>query len=120
MEALQAKKVERCRIMLLFPEHEVYRAYQQGKRHQVIPAEWFFQKKYCEEREYGKGDNFLDGFELKAAPAFHIAKSVGRYHEAVFKEGDAPAEEDYFPEGGFGMFEVPVPGERHEGVGDDQ
>ena len=60
----------------------------------------------------------------KGPPELGRTDAVGRDLEAVFEEGDAPTQEDdgHGPETFEPRFEgdMPVPGQRHEGVGDDE
>ena len=55
-----------------------------------------------------------------------ISDAVGRYLKAIFEESNAPADEDDHPDAGmlkpfhFPELQVPVPGQRHEGVGEGQ
>jgi hypothetical protein len=95
----------------LFFEHEVNGAQDEGKRHQVVPSDWFFQ---VEDGKHGECDDFLDGFELESGEAFLFPQAVRRDLEAVLEESDSPADEDDFPESDVGEFEVTIPGEGHE------
>ena len=63
-----------------------------------------------------EGDDFLNHLELHGSEAA-VADAVGRYLEAVFEEGDAPAHDDDLPQRLILKLQVPVPGNRHENVG---
>jgi hypothetical protein len=108
------------RISPLLFEHEINGSHNEGEGYKIIPAERLFQIKDGKEAEYGEGHYFLDGFQLKAAKAGLFSETVGRYHKAVFEEGDTPADEDYFPDGYVLIFQVSVPGEGHECVGNEE
>ena len=80
-----------------------------------------------EQREDRERDHFLDDFQLpdRERPAeLRRPDAVGRNLEAVFEQGDAPAEQydsqhaEAF-ELGFEC-DVAVPGERHEDVRNDE
>jgi hypothetical protein len=107
-------------VPLLFFKHKIYCPDKEEKGYQVVPAEWFFQKGNRENAEYGEGNDFLYGFQLEAAESFLGAITVGRHHKAVFKESDAPADKDHFPERYVLMFEMAIPGKGHKGVGNGE
>ena len=64
-------------------------------------------------------DDLLDHLELDGREA-RRADAVGGHLEAVFEEGDAPADEDDLPQGVLAVFQVAVPGKGHEDVGEDE
>ena len=112
----------------LFPEDEVDRQYQAEETCEVVPAQGVgFHEDQCEEREYGKRYDLLYHFKFpdgERASELRGADAVGGDLEAVFEQGDAPAEQydsqhaEAF-ELGFEC-DVAVPGERHEGVRYDE
>lgn len=112
----------------LFPEDEVDRQYQAEETCEVVPAQGVrLHENQREQREDRERDHFLDDFQLpdRERPAeLRRPDAVGRNLEAVFEQGDAPAEEhdDHQSEAFEFGFEgdMPVPGQRHEGVGDDE
>lgn len=82
-----------------------------------------------EDYEYGEGDHLLDHLELQQGEATTVpieADAVGRYLEAIFEEGDEPADQDHTDQGQLaepavlGQLQVAVPCKRHKDVGDDQ
>lgn len=103
-------------IALLF-EHKIYGADEEEKGHEIIPAQGFFQEGNREDAENSQGNYFLDGFQLKPAEAFLHTIAIGWYHKTVLKKGNAPADQDDLPERYILMFQVPIPGESHKGVG---
>lgn len=46
--------------------------------------------------------------------------AIGRHHEAIFEEGDAPAQQDGFPEGQAFFFQEAIPGKGHEYIRQEQ
>lgn len=70
--------------------------------------------------EYNEGDDLLGHFKLKAVEPIGEAPAVGRHHEAVFEKGYAPAHEDGLPKGEVLLFEVTIPGDGHEYIGQQQ
>jgi len=74
-----------------------------------------------EGNEDGEGDDFLEDFELAEGEAAGVADAVGGDLQEVFEEGDAPTDEGGDDPGlGREVFEVGIPGERHEDVGADE
>jgi len=80
-------------------------------------------------RKDGKGDNFLDYFELEKAEGAAVkavSYAVCRYGKAVLEKRYSPREQDYHyqrpPVGYFHLaqLEVPIPGESHKDVGHHQ
>src|ERR1700738_18072 len=63
--------------------------------------------------------HFLDGLELSSRKLVR-ANAICRNLEAVFEEGDAPTCEDDFPQCFAAVFEMAIPGKRHEDVRDGQ
>lgn len=78
-----------------------------------------------EDGENGQREELLDHFQLpevERSAVFNESDAVGRYHEAVLNQCDAPAEEDYqrerqLAEPGCALqFQMTVPRERHKYV----
>src|SRR5215475_14228821 len=83
---------------------------------QVVP---FHGLAEVENRKHGKDgqrDDFLNGFQLRGVE-FVRAEAAGWNLEAIFKESDAPTGNHDLPECNVAVFQVPVPGEGHEDVG---
>ena len=82
------------------------------------------QREDGEDRERYDLLNHLQFPDRERASELGRSDAVGRDLEAVFEQGDAPAEEhdDHQSEAFEFGFEgdMPVPGQRHEGVGDDE
>ena len=85
----------------------------------MIPAQMRAEVKGGKDAEDRQRDDLLNHFELDHAEAA-VAKAVGWNLEAILKEGDAPADEDDLPEGVLTEFQVAVPGNGHEDVGEDE
>jgi hypothetical protein len=109
---------------LLFSHSPLFKDYGDGgddhdESYGVIPADGLLQ---VEHREHGKDqqrDYFLDGLELRGAELVG-ADAVGRDLEAIFEEGDHPADDNYLEQRHLAVFQVAVPGEGHEDVGDGE
>ena len=96
----------------------------------MVPVELLAaEEHHSEQGEDHQGDYLLENFELhegERASVAHEAHSVGRHLEGVFGEGNSPREDDYEPQGLVGAdarsleLEVPIPGESHENIGDDE
>jgi hypothetical protein len=85
----------------------------------VVPAQMLAEIDQCEDGEDAEGDDLLDHFELdrREVPG---TDPVRRNLQAVFKESDAPADQDDLPERVLAVFQVAVPGNGHEDVGEDE
>ena len=79
-------------------ENEINGGHQTAEGHHVVPMERFS----AEERrdDYGEDNqrhhflNHLKLYERKRTTVVNEADAVGRYLAAIFKEGDAPREQD--------------------------
>jgi len=96
-------------------EHEEGSADEAAEGHGVIPVEPFTEIVDGEDSEDAESDDLLDDFELGGRESAG-ADAVGGNLQAVFEEGDAPADEDNFPECDLFVLEVSVPGDGHEDV----
>lgn len=85
----------------------------------VVPAQVLAEVESDEDAEDHQGDDLLDDFELDGREAIG-AKAVGGYLKAVFKQCDAPTDENDLPQGFVTEPEVAVPGEGHKDVGKDE
>src|SRR4051812_27904030 len=82
----------------------------------IVPAQLFTKHGHGENGEDDQGDDFLDDLELKAGE-LSIPPPVRRDLRAVFKEGDAPRNEDDEEQRfACSIFEMAIPGEGHEDV----
>lgn len=87
------------------------------------------EKHHCEHGEYHKRDCLLHHLELHESEwsaVAHKTDAVGGHLTEVFKEGDAPREENddqqgpVFADAGGLEPQVTVPSEGHEDVGEDE
>ena len=90
-----------------------------GEAGGVVPTKLFAKISDGKDSEDCKGDDFLNCFELSGVE-FVGTDAIGGNLKAVFEKGDAPAGEDDFPQRFATVFEVTVPGEGHEDVGDGE
>lgn len=115
---------------LLFPlffKHEKNRQHQAGEAGQVVPFESFgLEQGKGKNGEYRQGDDFLNDLqfhEWERSAIQSVADAVGRHHEAVFEEGDAPTDDDNGKQSEvlrhlhFLELQVAIPSKGHEGVG---
>ncbi len=72
-----------------------------------------------EDSEDRQRNDLLDDFELEKGE-LAVADAVGWDLEAVFEEGDEPADDDDGQQRGVAVLEVAVPGDGHEDVGADE
>src|ERR1039458_8918545 len=85
----------------------------------VVPAQMLAEVEEGEDSEDDQRNDLLDDLELDGRKAVG-AHAVGRHLEAVFEEGDAPADQDDLPKRFLAEFQVAIPGEGHEDVGEDE
>ncbi len=90
----------------------------------MIPAQGFGFKEYqCKDHKNTDRNHFLNDLKLKhvEGPSGGVASYfIGRHHQRVFQQGNAPADKDRGDEANVLEFEMPVPGNRHKGVGGNQ
>ena len=96
-------------------EHEEGSSDEAAEGYGVVPVELFAEVIDGEDSEDAQGDDLLDDFKLGGREGGGT-DAVGGDLQAVLEEGDAPADEDDFPECDVFMLEVSVPGHRHEDV----
>lgn len=107
---------------------KINRQYQEYETYKVIPLQRFvFEQQECKNRKDQQRDNFLNYFQLhqsEGTAVLAVADAVGRYHETIFHESDEPTGEDEAEQARFLEkfqvleFQVAVPGECHEDVGE--
>jgi len=95
------------------------RATQEEKRHHMIPLQRFAQISHREDRKDQKGDDLLHGLELRRRIDL-MADAVGGHGKAIFQKGNAPTDGDHPQQGSCGEFQLAVPRERHEDVGETE
>src|SRR5580704_14233863 len=90
------------------------------KRHDIIPREFFFQKRDREDYKDDQGHHLLDDLELKARE-LAIADAICWHREAVFEQRNRPRDKDRLPKRpGVAVFQMPIPSEGHEAVRTNQ
>ena len=112
----------------------------EGKKHSendkdesddVVPAESLgLENGNHDDGKHGQRDGFLYDFQLnkvERTSVLHGTDAIGWNHEGIFKQGNAPwhqDDENERPILGTGdnlkQFELPVPSEGHENIGDDK
>jgi len=100
-------------------EHEECTGADERKADGVIPAKRFFEVKRRKSREYKKCDHLLHRLELGNG-VNGAAVTVGRDHQAIFEEGNAPTCQDSPGQRRLAGTQMPVPGVRHEQIGAEQ
>ena len=114
-----------------FQEHEIDRQYQADECRQMVPVQRLsLEQQRREQREDGERHHLLNHLELhqrKGAAIPHEPDAVGGYLAHVFQKGDGPAEDHHPDEGQRGkpadllaQFQVPIPGDGHKDVGDNE
>ena len=96
----------------------------------VIPVELLtLEQEHGDDGEYGQRDHLLDDLKLEQTERAAVtleSDTVGRNHEAIFGQGDAPREQDDGIQGpvaghaGLLEAQMAVPGQGHEDVGYNQ
>jgi|SRR5580700_5336319 hypothetical protein len=85
----------------------------------IVPTEGLAQIGDGKNREDGKRNDFLNGFELSAVELIG-ADPVRGHLETILEKGDAPTGDNHFPERSVAKFQVAVPGEGHKDVGNGE
>jgi len=98
---------------------EENRSYEEECGNGVVPAQMLAEVEGDKDSENYQRDDFLDHLQLHGAETVS-AEAVGRHLEAVLEEGNAPTDEDDFPQRFVTEAQVSVPGKGHEDVGDGE
>ena len=85
----------------------------------MIPAQLGAEVESRKSTEDRQRNDLLDDFKLHDREAA-VSKSVGGHLEAVFEEGDAPADQYDLPQRLAFIFQMAIPGAGHEDVGEDE
>jgi len=85
----------------------------------VVPSQLRAEVERCEDTEDYEGNDFLDDFKLDRGKAA-ITESICGHLEAVLEKGNGPTYEDDFPKRLRFKFQMTVPGNGHEDVGEDE
>ena len=111
-------------------EHEIDRHDQADAGGEVVPVELLtLENQGGEKDEDHEGDDLLNDFQLhegKGTAVLLKTDAVGGHLGAIFEESDAPGEKDDADEGPVGghfhllELEMPIPGKRHEHIGEKQ
>src|SRR5580658_4357652 len=81
----------------------------------MIPAQVRTEIVSGEDAEDRERDDLLNHFELHGSETA-VAEAVGGHLKAILKEGDTPADQNHLPKRLLPVFQVTVPGKRHENV----
>ena len=116
--------------LLRLSKHKINSGNEAEEGSDVVPVEGFaLETKGHDDGEYYQGDDFLQNFELnqgEGAAVVQKADAIGGHLTHIFKQSDAPREEDDGNEGPmatdacFLQLQVAVPGKGHEDVGQDE
>ena len=101
------------------PEDEERPGRDQGEADGVVHRDPLAQIEDQEGGEDGEGDHLLHRLQL-GGRIDGRAETVGRHGQAVFEEGNSPADDDRQPERPAAELQVAVPGEGHEYVRSQQ
>ena len=116
--------------LLRLSKHKINGCHEAEEGSDVVPVEGFaLETKGHDDGEYYQGDDFLQNLQLnqgEGAAVVQKADAIGGHLTHVFKQGDAPREEDDGYEGPvatdtrFLQLQVAVPGKGHKDVGQDK
>ena len=85
----------------------------------MVPPEMLAEVEGDEDTKHDKRDDFLNHLELNRAEGA-CTDAIGGHLKAVLKEGNHPAYDYDLPQRLVPESQMPVPGECHEDVGDDE
>ena len=107
-------------LAVSLPEDEEYGAAEAERGPDEVEAEFLAHEEQGERHEDGERDDFLKDLELGERER-GVADAVRRHLKQILEQGDPPADDGGQPPRlARHVFEVPVPGERHEAVRADQ
>lgn len=117
-------------VFIMLFEDEIYCKDEKTETNEVVQREMFIlEENDSEQGKDGERDDLLNDFELpkvKRTAIAGIADFIGGYLETIFKEGNAPADDndegktDIAEPAHLLEFEMPVPCKSHENIGDNQ
>src|SRR5262245_61419304 len=87
--------------------------------HHVVPTQILTHIEHCKSRKYSKRYCFLNDLQLSRRKPI-VAPTIRWYLQAVFKERNTPTGENHTPQCRVLVFQMPIPGERHEHIARDQ
>jgi len=101
------------------PRHQNHGPDDQQERDARAPGWGFTEEEVRENDEDGDRDDLLNDLDLRGSePAEAVA--VGGDLQGILGQGDEPTDEDRRSQRRFPELQVPVPGHRHERVGQNQ
>src|SRR5882762_10239177 len=100
-------------------ENKKYRQRNASKPGRVVPLQLLAQVQDGKNRKHRQRNHFLNSFELRRCE-FVRADAVRRNLETILEESDAPTRQDDLPQRLASVFEVAIPGKRHEDVREDE
>ena len=100
-------------------ESEIHCCDDEEKGDNVIPARRLPEQEADDNREDDDGNAFLHNFELDQSEVSR-ADTIGRDLEKIFKKCEKPACKHYQSKRLVFEFQVPIPGESHEDVRDEE
>ena len=102
------------------PENKEHCTQQTNPGTEIVPGQFFPHIKNRKGDKYCQRNDFLQDLQLGQIE-HGVADTVGRDLQQIFKEGDPPPHHGgNVPGFGGEIFQVSVPGERHENIGEDQ
>src|SRR5882757_5723179 len=105
----------RSQLTLELMEHEERPGHQTAESSKVIPVQLVAKIKRGEHPKHRQRDHLLNHLQLIRREGLR-ADPVGRYLQAVLKEGDAPTDQNHLPKRHLAKLQVPVPREGHKNV----
>ena len=115
----QVEWIHQIFLRLPFVKNEKDRQTDTDKSRGVIPTQLFAQIGHGKDGEDREGNDLLDSLELRRAE-FERPNAIGGHLKAVFEESDPPTCDDDFPKSFAAVFEMAVPCEGHEDIGDGE
>ena len=85
----------------------------------MIPAQSGAKVERGKNSEHRQRNDLLNHLELNRREAA-ISEPIGGNLKAILKEGDAPADEDDLPQRLLPKLQMPIPGNRHKDIGEDE
>src|SRR5262249_48758223 len=96
-------------------KYEERRQHHKSKSDGVVPAKFFAEEPYGEDREHRQGDDLLNRLQLCGAE-FVRTDAIRRHLKTVLEKGDAPTRQHNLPKRFAAIFQMAVPRKSHEHV----
>jgi len=86
-----------------------------SKPDHIVPTDWFPQIQHRKYGKHGEGDGLLNRLQLRSGECVR-ANSIGGNLKTILGEGNSPTDQNDLEQGRLAIFQMAVPGKRHENI----